>query len=353
MGQVVHVNGDYTIKARSNAISDGREAKITLDTGSTAGEVKVIGNLVVEGSTVVVDTTNLAIEDNIIVLNKNEVGPGVTKEISGIEIDRGTGADPSYNRAAFFFDETDDSWSIGQRLSTISEVEVTASSYSYANTKLKVSSIVTSNNGNLTLIGTGTGVISVGDRNPSNNPLIDNYEDLVLDEDDIPNRKFVLDAIQSQPARQIISDAEGPSPSRLIISDFDAGDLAWNGATLTRTITESEIALYVDNQEMVTFYNDRIEFQDLAITENELGNLNVDQNIVLATQGTGKVEIPYGIEMNQVTSLSLPSPTTGSLNLQARTPSSGTGNAGLWFVHDTDEDELISKRKALVFSMLF
>lgn len=347
MGQVLQVNGDYTIKARGNAGSPGgREARITLDTGASNGEVKVIGNLIVEGSTVTVDTSNLAIDDNIIVLNRGEAGPGVTKEVSGIEIDRG----PTTNRAAFYYDEFDDSWSIAQRSSSIAEAEVNRGSYTFTNSKLKVSEILTNLNSNLILIGSGTGVVNVGNRNPSNSPLIAHYEDLVLDDDDIPNRRFVLDAIQGQPARQIISDADpGGSPSRIIISDADVNDTDKDGTV----VTESEIAVFIDDQELVTFYIDRIEFTDLVIKDNELGQQRVDQNIVLKTLGVGKIEIPYGIQMLQVTSLDLPGVTSGSLNLQARSPDAG--NTGLFFVHSNEPlgDELISKRKALVFSMLF
>ena len=67
---------------------------ITLDTGVDVGTVIVTGDLVVQGETTTVNTTNLAIEDNIIVLNKNQTGNGITlaSPISGragIEINRG------------------------------------------------------------------------------------------------------------------------------------------------------------------------------------------------------------------------------------------------------------------------
>ena len=51
---------------------------ITLDTGVDVGTVIVTGDLVVQGETTTVNTTNLAIEDNIIVLNKNQTGAGIT-----------------------------------------------------------------------------------------------------------------------------------------------------------------------------------------------------------------------------------------------------------------------------------
>lgn len=355
MGQVVHVNGDYTIKARVNASTLGRESRITLDTGSDNGEVKVIGNLVVEGTTVTVNEANLEIDDNIIVLNRGESDPlnpggnifspggGVTRGVSGIEIDRG----PTLDRAAFYYDEFDDAWSIAQRSPAISDIDVDAGSYNFSVSKLKLSTILTNANDNLILINSGTGVVNVGNRNPTDDPLLRNYEDLVLDEDDIPNRKFVLDAIQGQPARQIISDADGLTPSRVIISDVDSGDLDKNGIP----VTETEIAIFVDNQEMATFFNDRIELRALLIADNVISTVPpfVGSNIVLNT-GDANLETNYALQLNYVTT-ALPGPETNSLILQARAPDAG--NTGLFFVHSNDEDELISKRKALIFSMLF
>jgi hypothetical protein len=67
MGQVIQVNGDYNIKARSGGV-------ITLDTGEGVGYTKVTGNLVVEGDTLTVSAEDLQVNDNIIVLNYGEVG---------------------------------------------------------------------------------------------------------------------------------------------------------------------------------------------------------------------------------------------------------------------------------------
>jgi hypothetical protein len=55
--------------------------------------VTIGGNLVVSGTTVTVNTQNLAIQDNEIVLNSLESGDGVTLGFSGIRIERGTGTD--------------------------------------------------------------------------------------------------------------------------------------------------------------------------------------------------------------------------------------------------------------------
>lgn len=54
-------------------------------------DVLVKGNLTVQGTTTTIDSENLTVEDNIITINKGELGNSVSRRVSGISIDRGTG----------------------------------------------------------------------------------------------------------------------------------------------------------------------------------------------------------------------------------------------------------------------
>ena len=75
---------------------------------SNFNNVVVAGNLTVTGTTTNVETTNTNITDNVITLNKGEIGAGVTAGTSGIEIDRG-----SESNKTLVWDETDDKWTVG------------------------------------------------------------------------------------------------------------------------------------------------------------------------------------------------------------------------------------------------
>jgi len=57
---------------------------------SNFNNVIIAGDLTITGDTTEIETTNTAITDNVIVLNKGEAGAGVTLTTSGIEIERGT-----------------------------------------------------------------------------------------------------------------------------------------------------------------------------------------------------------------------------------------------------------------------
>lgn len=72
-------------------------------------DLTISGNLTVTGTNTTVHSTTVTTDDNIIVLNENEVGAGVTAGKSGVEVDRGTL--PNYQ---FVFNETIDMFQVGE-----------------------------------------------------------------------------------------------------------------------------------------------------------------------------------------------------------------------------------------------
>jgi hypothetical protein len=350
MGQFLRVNGDYNIRA-------GDGAKITLDTGPVAsgGSVRVTGNLVVEGDTFNISTTNLSIEDNIISLNNGEVGPGVSLGYSGIEIDRGnTSSVTPQNNASFLYDESTDSWILAHGSAP--------GPFNFDASRLRLKQILTNSttdSGDLTLIGTGTGVVKVSGTI--------NYEDQVTEDDDIPNKKFVDDAIQNNPTFQIV--APQAQDTRVVIADKDispnlagtAGSLAYFTATTSyNTFGESAVSVIVDNALVGQFYANRFEVGDLEIggglDRNEISSRAgiTNENIFVRTQGTGKLHTNYAMQFEKIGTV--PSYVSNNVLVYAADP--GTGTSGIYFVNDGAEaarqnGELISKNKALVFSMLF
>jgi len=187
MSQVLQTSGDYKIKT-------SRGGTVVLDTGAGIGAVRVTGDLVVEGETVYIQATNLEIEDNIILLNKGETGDGVTEGYSGIEIDRGFYAPGLENPyPSIRFDELSNGWEIIERIGT---------NISYNNSSLRIRQITTNattDGGDLTLIGTGTGVVKVLGTT--------DYEAQVNADDDIPNKRYVDLAIRNrEPDNEIRRD---------------------------------------------------------------------------------------------------------------------------------------------------
>lgn len=328
MGQFFQVNGDYNIKT-----SEG--ADIKLDTGPGVGRTIVTGNLVVEGDTTIISAENLAIKDNIIIVNDGETGAGVTLRYSGIQVDRGTEED-----VLLVWDEDDDTWNFKQGAG-------------YNSSRLRVKEILTNADtdaGDLTLIGTGTGVVKVAGTL--------NYELNVTDDDDIPNKRYVDTAIQTNPTFQIVRD-------NTRVAAFDSNDPATGlfpiGPYAVQPL-ESQVAVVVENNIVTEFFSNRVQFGGLTLyTEDPtpfnplipdaavIQTRNTNANIKFETNGTGKVEITYALQMNNLGTT--PASVSGGSLLYGNT--AGVGTTGLYFVNTTKTDELISKSKALVFSMIF
>jgi hypothetical protein len=328
MGQFFQVNGDYNIKT-----SEG--ADIKLDTGPGVGRTIVTGNLVVEGDTTIISAENLAIKDNIIIVNDGETGAGVTLRYSGIQVDRGTEED-----VLLVWDEDDDTWNFKQGAG-------------YNSSRLRVKEILTNADtdaGDLTLIGTGTGVVKVAGTL--------NYELNVTDDDDIPNKRYVDTAIQTNPTFQIVRD-------NTRVAAFDSNNPATGlfpiGPYAVQPL-ESQVAVVVENNIVTEFFSNRVQFGGLTLyTEDPtpfnplipdaavIQTRNTNANIKFETNGTGKVEITYALQMNNLGTT--PASVSGGSLLYGNT--AGVGTTGLYFVNTTKTDELISKSKALVFSMIF
>ena len=350
MGQFLRVNGDYNIRA-------GDGAKITLDTGPavSGGSVRVTGNLIVDGDALNVNTTNLNVEDNIISLNTGEIGPGVTLIYSGIEIQRGdTSAVTPQNNASFLYDESTDSWILAHGTAP--------GPFNFDASSLRLKQILTNgttDSGDLTLIGTGTGVVKViGTAN---------YEVQVTHDDDLPNKKYVDDSILNNPTFQIV--APQSQDTKVVIADKDIspndasepGSLAYFAATTTHSTNgESAVSVIVDGALVGQFYKNRFETGDIEIgggpDRNEITSRAsiTNENIYVRTQGTGKLQTNYAMQLEKIGTV--PGYVSNNLLLYAAAPSIGT--TGVYFVNDSAEaakqnGELISKNKALVFSMLF
>lgn len=107
-----------------------------------AGNITVEKDLIVKGNLTNLETEDLVVKDNIIELNKDEIGNGITKIKSGIEINRGTKA-----RSRILFSETTDKTSTSGFLFNIGENDLF---YIYENGDLKTNGNLNVNNATIT-----------------------------------------------------------------------------------------------------------------------------------------------------------------------------------------------------------
>lgn len=350
MGQYLQTNGDYTVVASGEDAAAG--GTITLNTGpQNIGQVVVTGTLVVEGETVTVSAENLDVVDNIIVLNKGESGAGIsvlTKK-AGIQIDRG-----SLQPASILYDETTDTWEFSE-----ANILDQPTAFNYTNSSIRVRNIRTGvDQPNLTLIGeNSTGVVNVYGTFTGGVTRPTAYESRVTDPDDIPNKAYVDNSIRDNPTFQIVDDN-----TRVIVTDKDVtGSLAYITAqTGYTTNSESAVSVIVDTNLISQFYDDKVLIGESGIQGIEiiptLGEPEIttatgltDTNIYVKTVGTGKLRTNRGIQLDEHTDTLLNSANT--VVIYSNAPS--IGKSGVFVSNDVTNDELITKNKALLLSMIF
>ena len=349
MGQFFRVNGDYNIRVR-----DG--GTIKLDTGPS-GDTIITGNLTVQGDVTSVSSTNLEIEDRIITLNDGERGPGVTLVYSGMEIDRGTYVDSTaVPRAALVWNETNPGFATDEDPTSAAGYWMFATgqdgAYGFKDSNVKLRRILTdsaTDNGDLTLIGTGTGVVKVAGTT--------NYRLQVTDNDDIPNKDYVDYSILNNPTFQI--RAPQGQDTRVIIADTQVtpnnastgGSLAYYYDQTEYPTTESTVGFFVDGVLAANIYADRVQLQQLEFDQTEILTVGSgSSNIKFTPHSTGKVEINASLQLNN--DIGSPAIVSGSHVIYSRPES--TGKSGIYFVNtENTRDELVSKNRALLFSMLF
>jgi len=413
---------NYKIAVKENG-------EITLDVGPE-GTVFITGNLNIRGDSTAVNTTDLEIEDNIIVLNRAEDGSaGIPLGTSGIEINRG----PFELNPRWIYDQNV-SWLLGGQ----SGQGTFYAEQGEGGQKLPLNTPGIVAQGNF-YIDTGNGVISVTNT-PDYEEKIFNYENgeiqpsadgtFIIDDDNIPNAKAVKDFIdfnfatlQTQPSIQegntlvetidelhpiidilsINSDGEGvtaiqtrdphgfvdtdtvsiegiqgdaglenlnatdidiveivnPFVFRLDIDDPSANvdNYIENSGTIFKTgFEEPRIKFEVQGTNIANLYNNRFEIDGIEIKNTEISTVDSDSDLTLKSSGPGSVRIddileitavPYDEDFNPV-----PLAPTEGIKLYSATQS--IGKTGLYFVNADDvKDEIISKNRSLLFSMLF
>jgi len=316
-------NGDYKVKVQNGG-------SITLDTGYEEGTVYVTGNLVVQGNTTTIQSEDLTVRDNIIVVNSGETGSGITLDIAGIRFDRGVLSD-----GYFLFDENI-TWRDPITDTTKTGGFVFRNQLS-ALVGIRTNSISTGG-GDLFLINAGTGVISVEGTN--------NYESNVVDDDHITNKKYVDDAIITA---FTLSDIKKISDGTVTPTTVKAIDFETSSS-------ESRIEIAVDNTVVANIYKNRFEFSDVRIIGTKIETLASDTDLILSSPGTGHIRIEDTLQINSVPNSNdvAVAPTAPLNGLKIYVSDQSTGGSGLFFVNaEQTRDEVISNNRSLVYSMIF
>lgn len=317
MSRIVKVSqSDYRI-----AVSSG--GSITLDTGTLIGDVIITGNLTVKGASTTVESSNLEIEDNLILLNKGEPGPGISLGFAGIQIDRGSSI--SKPDAFLVFDEAVMHYD-PLTLANIPGTFVTKVDGG-ALTGIQTNSITTAGTTDLVFdMRNGTNVLKIANS-------VDYYS-RVTEDDHIPNKKWVT---------TYVAASNGVAVVDRIQNGID-------GVNSKVQAYSTNIQFSISEQLRATISAAGLAVDKITVFDNTITGTDASRNLVLTT-------LNKNIQLNAVINLDdqsiVPSvPVAGTTKIYSYA-TAGAGKSGLFFVNNTAVDELVAKNRALLFSMIF
>ena len=416
MSKIVRVqDGDYKIVVGSES-SEGYIYLDTNPNGITGfqGKVTITGDLLVMGNTTTVSSETLTVVDPVIVVNQGELNPGVATAgtRAGIEIDRGIRPNAfaiwdesvdSYDPSGVLIGEPDNNFhgsfifkdanenlraivtntvnTLGSDLALITSgngVITVSGTSSYENQILDYTALVTSYNiasvsrttnvATVTLTSAPSPAFTAGQRvfvTCNTNALFNGSfitiisavgssftyantginlpstaatgtvrPDAIIDDDNIPNMKAVADYAANVASLATINRIL-ENDTKVQAYDFDTSGV-------------SEITFEVDGTERAVINSSGLTVNNIRIQNNNIFNISTE-NVLL-----GDGADPRGGVLNIANRslLSTPSTPLGYVKLYSRDVV-GTGGTGLYFVNTLGTgDELISKTKAFLYSLI-
>lgn len=320
MSRIVKVSeSNYRLQVQAGGI-------ITLDTGAAYGTVVITGNLDVKGLTTTVESVNTTVKDNILQINYGQTGNGISPSLNGqagIQIGRG-----NYSDAFLLFDEG------------ISHYDPLVGSTVSGTFVLKTA------NGNLSglqLASIGTSSLSDFYFDMNNTTRIlkvinaPNYEAHVLYDNDIPNKKFVNDYVSAHGGQADVDKfyyiaVPGQTQGKAYSNYIEFTVMGSVRSTITTT------GFNVDDVNL---------FGDTVKNSSALSNLKLAAN-------NNTVEVQAVTSLNNVETL------TGSYDTSVvsgttkiySSATAGPGKTGLYISNVNTQDELVSKNRAVLLSIL-
>lgn len=370
MAKIVKISeNNYRLKVQA-------AGTIVLDTGDEQGEVIVTGDLRVLGTTTTIDTVNMTIEDNVILLNKGELGAGVTEGTAGLEIDRGT-----LSNARWIFDETA-TWydplvagPVGNDFSGVWTAR-------FENNKLGAIRVA-----NISNDGTSDIVFDLQDTA--------NIKTNTLNIVNIDAEYYASLVFGSQPLPSPIPVTQSPLEDNILvnkryvnlyvasgaftpgIADVDKIYKKVGAVEKTRVQAfDTSIDFLVNQTLKATITANGLDVNNINVFNNTIKNTTTNNNLILTTalnpataeevSGVKNIEIDGVLWLND--QINHPLVALGTSKIFS-TATSGSGRSGLYVTNNsltnietwdegasdyvTGRDELVVKNRALLFSMLF
>lgn len=322
---VLRVPGDYVVFAKNGDVTFDLQ-------GTTTGTFRILGNFEIAGTSTQIITTNTWIADRILTLNYNGTAPvEPVGNVSGILIDNFSG---STSTARMLWNDGA-TWNDGEAAyDGLWEFKATDTLF----TAVRASAFRgdTARNGAINLIGTaGTGTVNVKGTT--------DYENYVLHDDDIPNKAYV----DNRPT-STSTDAR-----RLLVGNSRAELFDPASPVPQFQLPEPQFKITFNNTQTVfKIEENQTYIEDLVFIDNYISNTGTD--IILQPSTGSSVVIDGTLKLYETTATTS---TQYYTTLYYNEPAGG-GGTGIYFVNTPDgiterRDELVSRRRAIVYGIIF
>jgi hypothetical protein len=335
---IVRTPGDYVIFAPNGGVVIDVSNPTTTIRPPNTGTVTIYGNLDVIGGTTFIETTNTNITDNILVLNNGETANSVSLGTAGLLISRSVDANTG-SAATFLFNDTQ-YWQYDNITSTrgIWEVSV-GDGVGPKPSAIRISAI---------RIGGQQNFLNLfGQDNP--NAMLNvrgtlDYETRVSDDDDIPNKKYVDDRFytgnETTKKLQVGNSFVKINDNSVGISD---PYFAQTNKIFAALGTSTNIVFKLED---TTALIQGITIVDTVINVNES---RASPDLTLTPASTGTVQITSSVSL---TNVNKPKPIRSSTQVYS-TSTVGGGGTGLYYVNTNNADELVSRKRSIIYGIIF
>ena len=130
---------------------------------------------------------------------------------------------------------------------------------------------------------------------------------------------------------------------------IESADTTVSVADSEETSSPSLALVTVDGSEVARFYQNYIDLLQIKIDDDNITSGNINGNVKIGGAGTGSVEFTSNTLYPVTTDPTAP---TDGVKLYGK--AEGDGGTGLFFINQSNtQDELISRNKALLYSIIF
>lgn len=111
----------------------------------------------------------------------------------------------------------------------------------------------------------------------------------------------------------------------------------------------SKFFVNIDGSDVLEATATNLTYGNVQLSGNSITNTATDENLVLATTGTGEIELQDVTKLTD--QASDPTGVSGFAKVYAKVP--GSGGSGVFVSNINSTDELVTKSKAIVFGLIF